>query len=1136
MGFSDLESTHDQAEPWTRKSGLLEENAEDEEDSKHGTESSDFEGETNQEDDQAEQASSKEADSSEEPEASHEEEQMEGDDDVIDPGLFADVILDMDEGLSTRRMTLPLADEDQATPRASGSAHPVAPNELEESGWDIRDAALPVPLFRSGITPTRQAGPSRLFNFANRQTQAQQVGWESQSMSDTGSARITPRRRAGPSTSKGTVKRVKHGGTSQQPASESLSADQLIGMQTFDTSLDPLLGSLSVENLAGLDNPTTTTQPLFLPGPDDGSDNDEYAEAPDDKSEAEEEMDDLLPDAMQIDGAFDQSVSDHRDTPPPESVMPDDLMPPSSQLADGDDEVEEDQEADMDSEEVAEAVLGKFSIEEQGDDSAADFFTSKNGAEKGDPAVADTVVGHPVPDFLAALDASAGTSEVSEPSEMGSVPPIDSGSDIVDQFGDGMIETTSRSAPLDPQLLRALREQSERYVSGTPVLDSAVEVADEGSAVNHDNSRTPRPAPPTATHVHRNFSAGDDFADVDHEEDAEDRQLLNRVPSVTSHATPRPSRPITQLQAESPHVHIKSSPRSPRFDDFNRMPRPSIPPRPAPGPASASTPARPRAVTSLAPEHDPYIFDDDGQPLRPNPEYVTPRKYAPERSLLHGRIDAQSTSYSRLSGRRRWTKAEELLLYRTVQQVPLEEEYPLRAVWYLHGEYGTLSTSLAEFNPQHMKDKMRVIVNARRYKRQLILGRARYYLPNNDEDKIAFLEEWKEWKEEQKAKLREEMQKRAQEEANERAAAAAKRQEAARRRKAGKKVDESEEEDELESEGEEGGQNGAAEDALDEEEDNDQHAVQDSIGSDSDYEGDDGPATNGNRRTRRSSRNQPIRRIRASTSGKATASAKRITRRAGIPLVVVELSPPKQKRPVGGRAEVVSEQEGSPSHARRTRSSHQPVSAEPDGAPPEAVAEGSRRSQRHATKERPGADGPSCETRSPAKRVTIDEGAEEEGMESEEGGEGEEGNEEDEEEDDRDEQDEGIDDGAGTGDGGRTLRSRSRGASRTQQDSVIAGNAVQDQKEEEDYQELKHGQTEDQAVMKRGRGRPKKVIDVSGQRYLPPAEEQRRQAEGDGGQIQTADEIAEEAVRRRLVQQKVLGEAPSTRARGLGNL
>jgi len=123
------------------------------------------------------------------------------------------------------------------------------------------------------------------------------------------------------------------------------------------------------------------------------------------------------------------------------------------------------------------------------------------------------------------------------------------------------------------------------------------------------------------------------------------------------------------------------------------------------------------------------MCDQDGSPLEPDPEYVLPSSYRPAPSKLHGNIKGQVSIYSRQSGKRKWTTEEQMLLWRTVQKVPLEEQYPLKVAWYLHGESGVISNDLEDFNPQHMKDKMKSMVEVRCNNQRPVEGRARFWLP-----------------------------------------------------------------------------------------------------------------------------------------------------------------------------------------------------------------------------------------------------------------------------------------------------------------------------------------------------------------------------------------------------------------------
>ena len=229
----------------------------------------------------------------------------------------------------------------------------------------------------------------------------------------------------------------------------------------------------------------------------------------------------------------------------------------------------------------------------------------------------------------------------------------------------------------------------------------------------------------------RHKSDAQTFASPDPDEDQEDRQLLH------SSETRRLNGRRMSLTAESltPSVH-----RSPHTPDLHRLDPPRI---------SGRSINRAYEITG----QDEYLIDGDGRPLEVDPTYIAPRHVA-QSSSIHGKIEGQSTPYSRLSGRRKWTKAEEILLYRTVQKVPLTEEYVLRVVWHLHGEYGKLSNTLEQFNPQHMKDKMRVIVDARVNQRRPVIGRARFFLRNHHIGKAEFIKEIEEIKSSQRSNVR----------------------------------------------------------------------------------------------------------------------------------------------------------------------------------------------------------------------------------------------------------------------------------------------------------------------------------------------------------------------------------------------
>ncbi|WRT65769.1 uncharacterized protein IL334_002718 [Kwoniella shivajii] len=146
-------------------------------------------------------------------------------------------------------------------------------------------------------------------------------------------------------------------------------------------------------------------------------------------------------------------------------------------------------------------------------------------------------------------------------------------------------------------------------------------------------------------------------------------------------------------------------------------------------------------------EDDPFLHDADGSPLESDELFVAPLDEKPTRqSKLHGRIASSSSKYCRLTGNRRWTKEEELLLYRTVQKVPLDEEYPLRVVWALYGEYGREGDALKWYNPQHMKDKLRTTVKRRQNEGREVEGRVRAWAARGTREREEWELEWEEWK------------------------------------------------------------------------------------------------------------------------------------------------------------------------------------------------------------------------------------------------------------------------------------------------------------------------------------------------------------------------------------------------------
>jgi hypothetical protein len=182
--------------------------------------------------------------------------------------------------------------------------------------------------------------------------------------------------------------------------------------------------------------------------------------------------------------------------------------------------------------------------------------------------------------------------------------------------------------------------------------------------------------------------------------------------------------------------------------------------------------------------------DEDGSPLEADNHYLVPSDHKPTKaSAKFGKKDGQTFQYSRLDGRRTWTGDEALLLYRTVQKVPDKEENPLSVVDYLHGEFGTRSQLLRDFNKQHMKEKMYGIVKHRLGRGLKVEGRARKWTEKSDHPLREAYE-----KERKKYRARSEEKREAK------AAAEAKRKADAKKRKAAEAEDDEEEDEEEEDE------------------------------------------------------------------------------------------------------------------------------------------------------------------------------------------------------------------------------------------------------------------------------------------------------------------------------------------------
>lgn len=284
------------------------------------------------------------------------------------------------------------------------------------------------------------------------------------------------------------------------------------------------------------------------------------------------------------------------------------------------------------------------------------------------------------------------------------------------------------------------------------------------------------------------------FDEPDEAEDVADRALLIHPRVSRSVVAPEP---ISSSPSPTP-------PRTPDRVQQKTEPRSVNAPRPTPVEsvrfrAPTRAPDPPRLIRP-----DLYMVDENGNPLVFQDDYVLPPDYKPTRPFLHGRKEGQTSNYSRLMGTLKWTEREALLLYRTIQQVPWSQRHPCQVVWYLHGEAGALSSTLQMRNPQHMKDKMRTIVQTRRNNDRPVQGRARAFAPVGTEIRDVHDEEqqnyWVELEAEE-ARIGEMMRERAVAEQVERERQV--REEERRRRKRRRLDGEEEEEDELDSEDDE---------------------------------------------------------------------------------------------------------------------------------------------------------------------------------------------------------------------------------------------------------------------------------------------------------------------------------------------
>lgn len=180
--------------------------------------------------------------------------------------------------------------------------------------------------------------------------------------------------------------------------------------------------------------------------------------------------------------------------------------------------------------------------------------------------------------------------------------------------------------------------------------------------------------------------------------------------------------------------------------------------------AASICPRRARSNTGrlgyVAPRNDPYLHDEDGGPLEPDPEYVTPDVYPTppqDRAERRTRVPMHRKA-------RRWTEGEALLLYRTIQKAWWSERTAQQVAWYLHGEWGQMSQRLKAFSVQNMKDKMREIVKTRVRNDRAVVGRARHWLPAGHPDREAYEEEMAAWADAENERLQQEQEEAEEEE------------------------------------------------------------------------------------------------------------------------------------------------------------------------------------------------------------------------------------------------------------------------------------------------------------------------------------------------------------------------------------
>ena len=312
----------------------------------------------------------------------------------------------------------------------------------------------------------------------------------------------------------------------------------------------------------------------------------------------------------------------------------------------------------------------------------------------------------------------------------------------------------------DSSLMPTLHYDEKDLVPDIDMLND-VEETGTSCAESRQLAASIQPTAQHRLHYGRVAKRGDalEFGNLNSDEDEEDRQLLHSAPLVPDFFDGDPGNgDLDMLAEEDPIDEMGRQQSTNALRLFHSRVTPSVvvhrrdPSKlngrrrsPSPRPVQASnlqlrSGHRPRLQQ---PALDPFMEDEDGSLLEEDLSLVIPQDFTSRRSRIHGRLNGHVSAYSRLSGRMRWTKDQELLLYRTVQKVPLSEGYPLKLMWNLHGEHGLISRELEQFNPQHMKDKMRTIVETRVRNNRAVVGRARWWLPTGHPDKLAFEKEMK---------------------------------------------------------------------------------------------------------------------------------------------------------------------------------------------------------------------------------------------------------------------------------------------------------------------------------------------------------------------------------------------------------